>query len=228
PGLAAHRVRGLQHRSLVGAVSGLRAGHGADGRLSRFVACAQLALVEPGARRADRPLPDQRRPRDPKPPGRPRYRVGPPTPCSRRRDREESSMTSPSTWNWNRIVYGDWTWFVRDSLDVLRLAFVGGAIVFAVQGRSDTVALVAASTVLLIARVINLPRWFDFGLTVAMTLIAWGTALSLYGHWFYYDKVVHSLSPVAYAPVLYIVLVRLGVVPDPGVAIRERRVARIA
>jgi uncharacterized membrane protein HdeD (DUF308 family) len=137
-------------------------------------------------------------------------------------------MTSVRAWNWPRIVYGDWTWFVRDSLDVLRLAFIGGTIVFAAQGRSDVVALTAACTVLLVARVVDLPRWFDFGLTVAMTLIAWGTALHLYGQWFYYDKVVHSLSPVAYAPVLYIALVRLGVVPDPGIAIRKRRVARIA
>jgi uncharacterized membrane protein HdeD (DUF308 family)/uncharacterized membrane protein YjdF len=136
-------------------------------------------------------------------------------------------MTSPRTWDWPRIVYGDWTWFVRDSLDLLRLAFIGGTIVFAAEGRSDVVALTAASAILLVARVIDLPRWFDFGLTVAMTLIAWGTALGLYGNWFYYDKVVHSLSPVAYAPVLYIALVRLGVVPDPGAAIRERRVARI-
>jgi uncharacterized membrane protein HdeD (DUF308 family) len=82
--------------------------------------------------------------------------------------------------------------------------------------------------VLLIARAVDLPRWFDFGLIVAMSLIAWGTALSLYGSWFYYDKVVHGLSPVGYVPVLYIALVRLGVVPDPGSAIRERRVARIS
>jgi uncharacterized membrane protein HdeD (DUF308 family) len=131
-------------------------------------------------------------------------------------------------WDWQRILYGDWTWLVRDWIDVIRLAFIGGTIAFAVQGRSDVVALAAASSVLLIARIIDLPRWFDFGLTVAMTLIAWGTALHLYGQWFYYDKVVHGLSPVAYAPVLYIVLVRLGVVPDPGEAIRERRVARIS
>jgi uncharacterized membrane protein HdeD (DUF308 family)/uncharacterized membrane protein YjdF len=127
-----------------------------------------------------------------------------------------------------RLVYGDWSWFVRDGLDVLRFAFVGGTIAFAVQGRNDVPALAAASAVLLLARIVDLPRWFDFGLTVAMTLIAWGTALHLYGGWFYYDKVVHTLSPLAYAPVLYIVLVRLGVVPDPGEAIREHRVARIS
>ena len=89
-------------------------------------------------------------------------------------------MTSPRTWDWPRILYGDWTWFIRDSLDVLRLAFIGGTVVFAAEGRSDVVALSAASLVLLIARVIDLPRWFDFGLTVAMSLIAWGTALHLW------------------------------------------------
>jgi uncharacterized membrane protein HdeD (DUF308 family) len=131
-------------------------------------------------------------------------------------------------WDRRRLVYGDWTWLVRDGLDVLRFAFIAGTIVFAVQGRSTAVALTAASAVLLIARVVDLPRWFDFGLIVAMSLIAYGTALSLYGSWFYYDKIVHGLSPVGYVPVIYIALVRLGVVPDPGRAIRERRVARIS
>jgi uncharacterized membrane protein HdeD (DUF308 family)/uncharacterized membrane protein YjdF len=131
-------------------------------------------------------------------------------------------------WDRRRLVYGDWSWLVRDGLDVLRIAFFAGTIIFAVQGRSTAVALTAASAVLLVARIIDLPRWFDFGLTVAMTLIAYGTALSLYGGWFYYDKIVHGLSPIGYVPVLYIVLVRLGVVPDPGRAIREQRVARIS
>jgi uncharacterized membrane protein HdeD (DUF308 family)/uncharacterized membrane protein YjdF len=135
---------------------------------------------------------------------------------------------TPSQWDRRRLVYGDWSWLVRDGLDVLRFAFIAGTIVFAVQGRSTAVALTAASAVLLVARVVDLPRWFEFGLIVAMSLIAWGTALSLYGSWFYYDKIVHGLSPVGYVPVLYIALVRLGVVPDPGEAIRERRVARIS
>jgi uncharacterized membrane protein HdeD (DUF308 family) len=139
----------------------------------------------------------------------------------------EARFATVRRWDWPRIIYGDWSWFVRDWLDVLRLVFIAGTIVFAAQGNPDAVALTAAATVLLVARIVDLPRWFDFGLTVAMTLIAWGTALHLYGGWFYYDKVVHTLSPVAYAPVLYIALVRLGVVPDPAAAIRERRVARI-
>jgi uncharacterized membrane protein HdeD (DUF308 family) len=131
-------------------------------------------------------------------------------------------------WDRRRLIYGDWNWLVRDGLDVLRYAFIAGTIVFAAQGNPDAVALGAASAVLLLARVVSLPRWFDFGLIAAITLIAYGTALGLYGDWFYYDKVVHTLAPFGYSPVLYIALVRLGVVPDPGVAIRERRVARIA
>jgi uncharacterized membrane protein HdeD (DUF308 family) len=131
-------------------------------------------------------------------------------------------------WDRRRLIYGDWNWLIRDGLDVLRVLFLAGTVVFAIQGSSDTAALTAAFAVLLLARIVDLPRWFDFGLVVAMTLIAYGTALHLYGHWSYYDKVVHNLSPMAYAPVLYIALVRLGVVPDPGVAIREHRVPRIA
>jgi disulfide bond formation protein DsbB len=85
-------------------------------------------------------------------------------------------------WDRRRLVYGDWSWLVRDGLDVIRLAFFGGTIAFAVQGRSTAVALTAASVVLLIARIVDLPRWFDFGLIMAMTLIAYGTALGLYGN----------------------------------------------
>ena len=135
---------------------------------------------------------------------------------------------TPPEWDRRRLIYGDWNWLVRDGLDVLRYAFIAGAVVFAARGHPDAVALGAASAVLLLARVVNLPRWFDFGLIVTMSLIAYGTALGLYGDWFYYDKVVHTLAPFGYSPVLYIALVRLEVVPDPGVAIRERRVARIA
>jgi hypothetical protein len=44
---------------------------------------------------------------------------------------------------------------------------------------------------LLVVRVISPPRWFDFSVIAAMTLIAWGTALGLYGEHYFYDNVVH-------------------------------------
>ena len=68
-----------------------------------------------------------------------------------------------------RLLYGDWTWFVRDPLDVLRLVFFAGTIAFAVAGRSTAVGLTAASALLLIVRIVNLPRWFDFSVIAAMT-----------------------------------------------------------
>jgi uncharacterized membrane protein HdeD (DUF308 family) len=125
-------------------------------------------------------------------------------------------VASPRGWDRRRILYGDWTWLVRDLLDVLRIVFIAGTVAFAVMGRSTAVGLTAASAVLLIARVIDLPRWFDFTLIVAMTAIAWGTALSLYGDYSFYDNIVHSVSPFCYSPVLYISLVRLDVLPDPA------------
>jgi uncharacterized membrane protein HdeD (DUF308 family) len=113
------------------------------------------------------------------------------------------------------VLLGDWHWLVRDPLDVLRAVFLGGTLAYAVMGRSTAVGLTAAFAVLLLARIINLPRRFDLGLIVAMTLIAWGTALSLYGEYDYYDTIVHGTTPMFYAPVLYICFVRMGVLVDP-------------
>jgi uncharacterized membrane protein HdeD (DUF308 family) len=113
------------------------------------------------------------------------------------------------------LLLGDWHWFVRDPLDVLRLVFFAGTVAFAIMGRSTAVGLTAASLLLLIARIVNLPRRFDLGVIVAMTFIAWGTALSLYGRFHFYDTIVHGTTPVFYAPVLYVCLVRLGVLTDP-------------
>lgn len=118
--------------------------------------------------------------------------------------------------NRHRLLYGDWTWLIRDPLDLLRLAFFGGTLAFALMGRSTAVGLTAASALILICRIIDLPRRFDFAVIVAMTLIAWGTALGLYGDYFFYDNVVHGVAPAFYAPVLYLVLVRLQVLVDPA------------
>lgn len=129
--------------------------------------------------------------------------------------------------DWRRLLLGDWNWLVRDPLDVARIAFLAGTVLFAVQGRSTAVGLTAASLLLLVARVANLPRRFDLGVIVAMTFIAWGTALSLYGRYDFYDTVVHGVTPVFYAPVLYVVLVRLDVLVDPETATGARQYAGV-
>ncbi len=126
-----------------------------------------------------------------------------------------SSTTSSARRDWRLLLLGDWNWLIRDPIDVLRLVFVGGTIGLAIAGNENAIGLTAASVLVLVARIIDLPRRFDLGLIVAMTLIAWGPTFHLYGDYYFYDNVVHSLSPFFYAPVLYIALVRLGVLADP-------------
>ena len=115
-----------------------------------------------------------------------------------------------------RLLWGDWNPWIRDPIDVLKLCFIGGTIAFAAMGRSTAVGLTAASIVLVIAHFAKLPRLYDLLLMVAMVLIAFGTALDLYGRINHYDKFVHGLSPLMWAPALYIVLVRLEILPDLG------------
>jgi hypothetical protein len=115
-----------------------------------------------------------------------------------------------------RLLLGDWNRFVRDPIGVLRIAFIGGTVVYWALGRSTAIGLTAASIVLVIARLIDLPRPYDLMLLGAMVLIAGGTALDLYGRIGWYDKLVHGLSPFMWAPALYIVCVRLEVLPDLG------------
>ncbi len=116
--------------------------------------------------------------------------------------------------SWQRIILGDWNPVVRDPLDVMRLAFFGGAAYYAANGETVAVGLAAASTLLLLARLVDLPRPFDLALILALTMIAWGTALDLYGRFFFYDNIVHALAPLCYAPVLYVLFIRLGMLPD--------------
>lgn len=118
-----------------------------------------------------------------------------------------------------KFFLGDWSRWIRDPIDVGKLIFAGGTLAFAAMGRSTAVGLAIASAVLLLARYVNLPRPYDLSLLLAMTLIAWGTALNLYGDWKYYDKLVHGISPALWAPVIYIVLIRLDILPE----LREKR-----
>lgn len=115
-----------------------------------------------------------------------------------------------------RLLLGDWSRVIRDPLDVMRLGFLAGTIAFAVLGRTTAAGLGAATLVLLIARLVDIPRSFDLALVLAMFLIAWGTALDLYGRIYWYDNVVHALAPIFYSPVIYILLIRASVLPNLG------------
>jgi hypothetical protein len=126
----------------------------------------------------------------------------------RRRADTKPAMT------WSRVFLGDWTRIVRDPLDLLRMLFVAGTIVWLVRGGAAADGLVGATLLLLGSRFVNLPRALDLSLIVGLTITGWGSALHLYGNWGLYDNVVHSLMPFLIVPIVYVLLVRLGVLPE--------------
>ena len=115
-----------------------------------------------------------------------------------------------------RLVLGDWTPVVRDGIDVLRLLMLGGAVAYAVAGRPGAASLLAAlGAVTVVARVVDLPRVYDLCLTAGMALQGFGETLGLYDEFVRFDDLVHFTLPMLTAPVVYIALARLDVVPDP-------------
>jgi hypothetical protein len=115
------------------------------------------------------------------------------------------------TWT---FLLGDWGRVVRDPLDLLRIGYFIGAIVWLAIGGAAADGLVGASLVLLVVRLVSLPRFYDLSLIVAMTITGWGSALHLYGQWGPYDNIVHFLMPLLCTPIIYVILVRLGILPE--------------
>lgn len=114
-----------------------------------------------------------------------------------------------------KLLLGDWGRIVRDPLDLLRIAFLVGIVVFAVQGDAKGLGnLLIATVAVFAARFANLPRPYDLGLIVAMALTGWGEALGLYDAWRPYDDVVHFCVPMLTAPVAYVCFARVEVLPD--------------
>ncbi len=115
-----------------------------------------------------------------------------------------------------KLLLGDWSRAVRDPIDLLRLGLIAGAVVFALEGDvKSTLNVAYAAVAVLVARAINLPRAYDLCFVLAMYLTGWGEALGLYDLIPWYDNVVHFLAPLFSAPVAYIALARLEVLPDP-------------
>jgi hypothetical protein len=114
------------------------------------------------------------------------------------------------------LLLGDWGRIVRDPLDLLRLAFLAGAVGFALAGEAKgTFNMLLAFAVLVAARLANLPRLYDLAVVVAMVLTQAGEAAGLYDAIGWYDRVVHFLVPLLTSQVLYLCLARLEVLPDP-------------
>ncbi len=114
---------------------------------------------------------------------------------------------------WQKVLLGDWSRWVRDPLDVARIAFAVATIGWWLAGGPAT-QVVAATLVLIVAHFVGLPRFYDFSLIVVMCLLAWGEVLGLYDSWSSYDNVVHFTVPLLTTGMVYLLLMRLDVLPE--------------
>jgi len=121
------------------------------------------------------------------------------------------------------IFLGDWHPLLRDPLDLFRLSFLVGAVVFALQGDWDAVVrLLIPCLLVFVIRALDLPRPIDWVFCLAMAFQGWGNALHLFSDFWWYDNTVHITLPMSLAPILYIGLSRLDVVPEPGQRVGTR------
>ena len=110
-----------------------------------------------------------------------------------------------------RAVFGDWHPLLRDPLDLLRLSFAAAAVGFLLAGSFEYAVRLAGTFVLVVvAQRLRMPRLFDLLFIVGMWLQAWGNALRLFEDVYWWDNLVHLVVPFASVPVLYVLLVRLG------------------
>jgi hypothetical protein len=118
---------------------------------------------------------------------------------------------------WDTVFIGDWHPWMRDPLDVFRLSFGVGAVIFALQGDWDAfVRLLIPGLLVCLIRALDVPRPVDLLFCIAMFFQGWGNALHLFSDFWWYDNLVHITLPASLAPILYIGFSRLDVVPDPA------------
>jgi hypothetical protein len=115
-----------------------------------------------------------------------------------------------------RLLLGDWTRVVRDGIDVARAVPLVGALVVGLSGaRSGLGELIVCGVAAVVVRFVNLPRLYDLSFVLAMNLQGWAQVSGAYDAISWFDHFAHVMIPLLSAPVLYVVLARLDVVPDP-------------
>jgi hypothetical protein len=113
------------------------------------------------------------------------------------------------------LLLGDWSRWVRDPIDVLRLTFLVGFVAAAVSGDLGGAFRLGVTAVFVyLARWIAVPRLFDLGFVLGMALQGWGNVFNLFESISWWDTLVHFVLSFWAAPLFYIGLARLGVVPD--------------
>src|SRR5690606_7339980 len=73
-----------------------------------------------------------------------------------------------------RLLLGDWNPIIRDPIDVLRGALLIGAVLLILLDKNVEAAPLVTVLIVLIPRALDMPRMFDLGVVVAMSIQAWG------------------------------------------------------
>jgi len=131
--------------------------------------------------------------------------------------RSEPAWVASVKRGWELVFLRDWHPVLRDPLDLVRLSFGVGAVVYAFLGNWDAaVRLFLPGVAVFLVRAIDVPRPVDWVFCAAMVFQGWGNALHLFSQYWWYDNSVHITLPMSLAPILYIGFARLDVVPDPS------------
>ena len=112
------------------------------------------------------------------------------------------------------VLLGDWSRWLRDPIDLLRLSYVVGVPAVWLARGDFPLNLAISAVAVVVVRFLLLPRVYDLALCLGLGLTGWGDALGLYERIGFYDLVVHALATFFLAPVLYILLARAEVLPD--------------
>jgi hypothetical protein len=122
-----------------------------------------------------------------------------------------------------KAVLGDWHPLLRDPLDLLRLSFAVAAVGFLLAGSLEyAVRLAGTFLLLMLAQRLRMPRLFDLLFIIGMMLQAWGNALRLFENVDWWDNLVHLSVPFSSVPALYVLSLRLGLLPDISEATQPR------
>ncbi len=127
-----------------------------------------------------------------------------------------TSADRPTPTRAQHLLLGDWHPWLRDPLDLLRLALVAAAVLALLRGVDGGSLMLSAMAAAGVAvRPLLLPRLYDLLLLLALGLQGIGEDVGAYDSLAWFDRVVHFVFPLLASGVLYVTLARLDVLPDP-------------
>lgn len=114
-----------------------------------------------------------------------------------------------------RVVFGDWSRPVRDVSDLARISLLVGLAISAGAGEWDRVARFGLSLLVSLAtRKMDAPRPVEMAFNAALLIEAWGDFSGASRTFTWFDDGTDLVLSLGATPVLYLVLVRVGVFPE--------------